>query len=530
MSSTRRVESGERRRQHGWASAPEYDVLRGLNGTAVASKAALQYDPQARELLYFLQSLSLREGGLKRITRELVEMFPERIGTPTMHKIGCKPGKRLTREQFDAIKFELTENAGIARDEMHELSPSDCTLDCTDDFLEHKSDERKKPAPVPSDATDKFIAECHDRCEFLDLFLEQLCCDPEITFLGGSVAYFDDVLDALFEFKRRHIAAARADHIETSSGKIIFEALDYMLETGRPVLIEGRSGYGKSCNMEAWTNMNRGRAICLELEGITMQKDFFLKLAKATGVARGFGFSAGKIKQRVTEFLQRTKLAVVISEAQYLWPQGKRIESHPTLINFLNTALFNAGVPYALISTEQFSARRRHVESQTDWSSEQLRRRIRRYFSLPEKPTTDDLRKVARKRLLDVGIGADTAIDRVVGYALASQGYFQTITDSIDDARLIAKRDGREQITYKDLKAAIDDWRAPSDAALQRSFATPPQTRRRGLRASQPLPGEAASDLSAAMNESFTAPERGFQTREMRPATRQVEPALAGTG
>jgi len=57
--STRRVAIGSRRVQNGWASAPEFDDLRGINGTAVAFKAKLLDDPQKEELLYFLQALSL---------------------------------------------------------------------------------------------------------------------------------------------------------------------------------------------------------------------------------------------------------------------------------------------------------------------------------------------------------------------------------------------------------------------------------------------------------------------------------------
>jgi len=149
--------------------------------------------------------------------------------------------------------------------------------------------------------------------------------------------------------------------------------------------------------MEAWARVNSGRAIWFELEGITTQKDFFLKLGKATGVARGKGFSAGKIKQRVTEFLQRTKLALIISEAQ-----------------------------------------------------------------------------------------------------------------------LIARRAGRDKITFKDLRAAIHDWRAPSDAALQRVFDTKPEGRRRTAAAvmatSQSSPDE------PEFNEPLTAPSRGLQNRLNSPA------------
>ena len=59
MSSTRRVQPGARRTQNGWASALEFDELRGLNGSAVAFKAALLDDPEKRQLLYFLQALSI---------------------------------------------------------------------------------------------------------------------------------------------------------------------------------------------------------------------------------------------------------------------------------------------------------------------------------------------------------------------------------------------------------------------------------------------------------------------------------------
>jgi hypothetical protein len=69
------------------------------------------------------------------------------------------------------------------------------------------------------------------------------------------------------------------------------------------------------------------------------------------------------------------------------------------------------------------------------------------------------------------------AIDYVVGYSLASKGFFQAITNAIEDARLIATRAGRAEIKFSDLKAAIQNWRSPSDAALQRVFENRPKGR-----------------------------------------------------
>jgi hypothetical protein len=57
-------------------SSPEYAQLRGIPGTAVAAKAQLYEEAPKRSLLFFLQSLSLREGGLRRVARALLNRVP----------------------------------------------------------------------------------------------------------------------------------------------------------------------------------------------------------------------------------------------------------------------------------------------------------------------------------------------------------------------------------------------------------------------------------------------------------------------
>jgi len=550
--STRHVESGQRRRQNGYASAPEFASLRGLNGNAVALKAALQSDPCARELLFFLLALSQRDGGLKRIARELVAMFPERIGTPAMHRLGCKPGRKLTAKEFETIDAEIFPENSVAT--MEEF--------LADDERGARRQVRNPDVQPSRDAAESFCSKCRERAERLDEFLEELCCNPKIQvaardpkddwqknytravteatgdddrsgFKVASVIYFQDVLGALYEFQRRYAERVNADFVETSIGKTVFEALDYALETGRSALIEGNSGFGKTTGLKAWCESHLGQARYIQLTGITTRTQFFRKLAKALGVANGGGMTSGRVQSRVEDFLQRTKLMLVIDEGQYLWPQGKRIESHPELINWLNTACYNEGVPFAISATSQFSLRRQHVEQSTDWSSEQSRRRTRRVFRLPELPTKEDLKAVALKLVGDLG---EACADYVVGYALTSKGYFQALTDAVDDARMSAKKAGRDRITFKDLKAVIHDWRAPSDALLQRVFDSKPEKSRRG-----PLPRLAASpgDDSAAPEDSaeqgtFRAPARPLQVsgnrletppRSVRP---EAEPALTG--
>ena len=165
------------------------------------------------------------------------------------------------------------------------------------------------------------------------------------------------------------------------------------------------------------------------------------------------------------------------------------------------------GVTY-LVATQDFTARRQAVETQTGWNSFQLRRRIRRVFKLPAVPTNADLAMVARKLLPHA---TDAMVHYIVGYALTSKGYMQAVVDAIDDARLLAQEAGRERITSADLKRSIEDFRAPSDAAQKRVFAP---TAKRGRKHAftiaaddEPQPGNTtAADLPpsrgrAAANE-----------------------------
>ncbi|MEY2466680.1 MAG: Bacterial TniB protein [Verrucomicrobiota bacterium] len=508
--STRRVTAGTRRTQHGWASAPEFDELRGLNGNAVAFKAALISDTRARELLFFLQAQSLREGGIKRIANELMETFPERLASPTMFKIGCKPGRRLSQKERDAIDRELHGGQDTTWDLLH-------------------SEEDRDREHCQSTAGD-FLRECRDIAEDdLEQFIERLCCDPKLFvtnedaearhyrklaekaleesghenptsyFTEAQLCYFHDVLGSLFEYQQRHEDQVRSDFVETSIGSVAFEALDYALATGRSALIEGNAGIGKSTSLKAWTQLHLGRARFIQLRGITHRTGFFQELAKVFGIARGSGLSASKIQIRVENFLQRTKLMLVIDEAQYIFEAGNRVTRPPELVNWLMTACYNEGIPFVLSATSEFRERRAIVEKNTTWQSEQLRRRIRRFFALPNVPTKDDLTRVAQKLIPDLG---RDAVNYVVGYSLVSKQFFQGITDAIEDARLIATRAGRTEIRFVDLKAAIQDWRSPSDAALQRVFApAPADKRQRGSRSVPPLiVEEDSSDVQDSCN------------------------------
>src|SRR6266853_6842226 len=76
MSSTRHATQGSAVSYERYMSSPEYMELRAIPGTAVAAKAQLYTDTRKCSLLFFLQALSTKEGGLRFVARALLEKFP----------------------------------------------------------------------------------------------------------------------------------------------------------------------------------------------------------------------------------------------------------------------------------------------------------------------------------------------------------------------------------------------------------------------------------------------------------------------
>src|ERR1035437_107075 len=113
--STRHENSAGPLSQERYMSSTDFAELRGVSGVAVSARAVVLLPAAKRNLIWFVQGLSLAEGGLKRVARELVEMFPDRLGTPAMHKAGIKPDKTYPGEIVASVELNLD-----LRDEIHD--------------------------------------------------------------------------------------------------------------------------------------------------------------------------------------------------------------------------------------------------------------------------------------------------------------------------------------------------------------------------------------------------------------------------
>ena len=527
MSNTRHAAKGSPGSQERYMSSPEYAELRGIGGNAVTAKAALMDHPAKRSLLFFLQAMSLKDGGVKKLCTDFLSAFEDRIGTPTMHLAKGKTGA-LPNDVASRIMAELDpEDAErCRRDEI--LRRTGESARRIRAFSDGKISESELDAPyaVKPPATihtegrtlKYFLGLCLEQSESLADFIIELCINPALDFSApgetpkpgaSGLPWFNDVVGALYEFRRLYDDKVLQAMAETEASRQVFNTLEVALQTGKMVLIEGNSGIGKTTATEAWCNFHLGEARFVSISGVTHKTGVFRAIAKSLGLASSYARTATEMQARIEDVLQRSRLLLVIDEAHFLFSGAERVYSRPELVDWVDTSLYNQGVPTALVCTPQFRLRLDRAEKQTGWNADQLRRRVKRLVTLPLAPRTEDLKAVARKLLPGA---ATEIINLVVGYALSSKRNFPALTDVVDEARLISKRAGRDEITKNDCNQAIEEFCDPTAAAWNSAKYLPGC--RRDLSAQVP---EAAEPICPLPEETPGKPGRKTASKGVRP-------------
>ncbi len=483
MSNTRRAEPGKPLRQERWASSDEFQ--RGLLANLVARRCSVLKSPADRELIHFLQALSHREGGLQKVAADLVEMFPDRIGTRSMQRFGMKPGQVYTAKQVKAIQAEM---------------PGESFKDIAV-LLDGYEPKLEEPQPTRLEVLfdRKSVSD-----GMLPSLLEELCLNPAVKLESIAPWYFPDLVRCLREFEAACIKKAQDGVVVTEIGRQVYDALDYALDGKCLVLVEGPARMGKTFAARQWVNEHPGRARYVQVPSTNDDISFLRAIASSVGIATGLSIKACELRQRVEDALQAGDLLLVADESHYLWPVGDCRHTLPSRINWLMTALVNLGVPVALVATPQFMLSQKEVEKRTHWTSEQLIGRISHYQKLPSSLGDEDLAKVA-KALLPEADAKTTEL--LVAYAQASAKYLAGIECVVRRARYLARKEQRDQVTHSDIKRAIKDGVMPSDTALARALAGPIKQGRKRL--AEPLQGRfmASSERDPATNGGARKPD-----------------------
>lgn len=491
--STRRASSPTAFSYEKFMSAPELAELRALPGNLIAAKTQLYPDKCHRELLLWLQAVSLNPGGIKQLARDIVSKFPHCLGTFTMHQCGVKQNAIYTQDQMELIKNELDLPAFQRfrqQEQLKELVAQHGRNALFDEESNYSEIFMETGALACPENSAKYLLEVCTRLANSQLadFLRNLCLDPDIDLEAleeddwhASAPYINRLWTILQQFQAE-AETIKAHTVITSIGKAIGETLDHALNTRRMVVIEGVPGLGKSHGARAWAERHPAKVRYITLSGITHRTGFFQKIASVIGLAT-CQRKANELQAAIEAFFAKTKMMLVIDEAAHLFPKSLRVATAPELVDWINTALVDQGAPVGLVCTDQFARLKERCEKRTGWTSEQLQHRIKRYKKLPDAPTEDDLHAVATSLLgmhwsesLDAWVSVEKpkverdAVQIVVGYALTSRLPMAAVRDAIDESRVVAREAGRISLCADDVQKAILGEQIPSDAAMKTAF------------------------------------------------------------
>lgn len=476
---TRRAKNFENYSQERYMSAVEFTELRGINGVPVSARAAILSNKSKREFVWFIQFLSLQEGGLRKVARELLDMFPERIGTPLMRTAEISPEKTWPEK----LVLDVFRELGL-RNYYDSLYESEVEAKTGHELIficrKFATAERGRGRLVRTQTWS------------IEDLLTELCINPKICFAlpgeskesstgdwrryleenpdvecqaseSADLIYFQDVIGALVEYKAHRENQIRDRFQQTAISRKIWATLDYAAASRGMVVLDGLEGRGKTEAVKAWCEINASRARFVSLKGITSKTAAFREIARSLGIASSYTRTAPEMQARIEDVLKRSKLLLVLDEAHFLFNQSRRMYSRPELIDWIDTAICNQGVGIALITTPQFIVCMTRAADQVEWNYRQFRRRVRRWVMLPKQNSEADITAVARS----IFSGAnESVIKHVVGYALLSKRDLSAIGDVATELRVMTGSDDLGKVTIAQAQQAIYEFLLPSDKAF----------------------------------------------------------------
>jgi len=507
-------------------SSPEFAELHGIGAHAVAKRCALLASPAKRELLWFIQGISIGQG-LNWLTEELLGTYPERVGTKTMHSLGVREGMSYAARHAVEIQDEIecTTVTELARRSFEGSMEELLELDGWDD--ERVQYEKPDLTPVP---WQDIFNSCHSLCrDQLPAFLTELCINPHLFFQineatenaqtaeerlrsqasGSSPAAFrgfKDIIGALVDYKQRFEARVRAEFCSTAISRLVWKSLDEALKTRVMILVDGLEGRGKTEAVKAWCRCHLGVARFMSLDGTSTKTTQFREMAKALGIGHGASRKVSEMQANVKEVLRLSGLMPVIDEAHFFFNQGSRMYTRPEMLDWIDTALCNPPLPVALVTTPQFLHCMKRAVEQVGWNYRQFRRRCKRYVPLPPKNTPSDIESVVRHLLA----GADNAtIKQVIAYEALSKRDLSAVGDVVREAQLLAA--GKKPITFEHVKRAIHEVLLVSDtpwAEWEERLSKSKTNRRSAQRRALP---ETETDRREPAPENRVASPRGVE-------------------
>ena len=447
MSNTRYAQPGSPLNQNRFASSP--DIERGLLGNLVALKCAGIEAAEDRELLYWLQSISHKPGGLAGIAtealRRYLEQTPDAIANVqlTLAEEGTL-ALRCCPDSFEAM-FNACEAERIQQ--------------------QHLDNEREREF-IRRNRWNNFTATFPDA-------LAELCLDPAVGLgagRGGWTSVYPELLKIVRDLKTELAMRAEKAFAHTELSRAVWSEILNAHQMGGAVLLHNSSANGKSFSASELCAVHSGRARYAMIPATNDATGFWRAIAESLGSASGQSFKCQQIRDRVIQTLSGGDLVLVLDNCQHLFPVSDYRYALPNRVNWV-LELAEAGVPVVMLADSKLFDTLGFVEARTGWSRNKFVSEIN-IVELPAALAKEDVQAVAAAVLPD---GEKAAQRKLADYMIVAQGYLHSGKSTAQRARRIVASQGRNRVTLADMEMALENWGRPAfkakDDALKRADA-----------------------------------------------------------
>ncbi|HZM06323.1 MAG TPA: AAA family ATPase [Candidatus Saccharimonadales bacterium] len=420
--------------------------------------------PRLRELLWWLQWLSMQPGGLAKAARDLVEQFPSMFGPSILDNDNLSIEDRLAVwNKIPGCSNNLISSEEWKRPHSH---PKD---ENSWNYLLNMAGPYRL-SEIESRLVRPFLLEVTPeqfRAPFIDAAKEQLpqrlrdLCEVPGKWIADAPWYCEDLIAVLFEAMDLHAGRAASQLAKTEVVDVIFDCLDFARSEKVLVQIEGDSRFGKTESIKAFAYGHPGDTRLVSTPASNSARDMYKAIAEPLGMQFSFETPTAKLKDRVEYIMRYSGLMLIFDEGQFLLPQCFSAGTLPTRLNWVRTQIIDRKLPVALITTPQaLSAALDKFHRKTSYNFEQFTGRIAHTATLPDKLCREDLLAIAR--FYAPGL-SDRSLNLIVSKAQQTNSYIKSVENIIIRARWLASRDHRDAITDEDLEASASTGNPRTD-------------------------------------------------------------------
>ena len=356
--------------------------------------------PCLPELMLYTQAMSWRPEQSPAFLRNLVEKYPNAVGTKEMLAAGA------TRDVWPLEKLlGIWRTVHLARRDHGDFLPlinwrSQALVDGTS-----LAELRKYHGGLLATGQDIFNAAyltktCAEiATRELPDFLVRLCRHEDVN---SAPEHHAGLLSALQDEVEAHAAREGRRIADTKIKELVFQRLNFAEAKKFPVTVLGDARIGKTSALTTWCAMRPGRRRLVTMPESNSSWDFYAAMADALGIPCTPATPERTLKREVEFVLAHTRLFLVFDEFHYALPVSSNKRAVPHRLNWIRSHIVDKGHGCAFSATRQtMQDTFDNFVANTKYQMEQWIGRIAEPLTLPALLDEKDLLEIARVKFPD---------------------------------------------------------------------------------------------------------------------------------